>query len=326
MLGQAYLKGNQASKAVPSLRRALELNAGDAQTSVVLAQALLKAGSYRDCVQVLEQANIGSFPKQLQAPAYQIKGACASKGGGDATADLRQVAQMNPNDAKAQFAYGVAALQADQDDAAVQALGKAVQLDGNNPQYLDTYITAVKKKARKTRGDKVSVYKQAIPAAQKLASTESNFDNVLSLGEVQMGAKMYDQAISNFRKAAGMKSSDFLPHLYIGQSYLASQRFAQAEEPLNKALTMTSDANAKRQIQNSLGLVYAKQSKFDEAIAAYNAAGNSAQAERVAENKRIAQENLEAEAHNQEIERLRAEQERLRKEAEALPGTEPPRR
>ncbi len=327
MLGNAYLKAKQPKQAVPQLQKALELNQGDAQTTVLLGQALLQSGNYSDCYSVLGKANVAGMPKALQTAAYQIKGACANKSGGDASEELKKVAQMKPDDAAAQYAYGASSLQNEDMAAAIPALAKAVALDGSNPQYLDTYVNALKRQARSTRGaGKVDAYKKALQPAQKLASVQANFDNVLQLGEVQMGAKMYDQAISNFNKAAGMKASDFLPLFYVGQSYAASGRFVEAEAPLQKALGLASAPDAKKQVQNQLGYVFAKQNKYDEAIAAYNAAGNSNESGRVAENKRIAAENAEADRHNAEIEQLKAEQERLRREAEALPGAgDPPR-
>jgi tetratricopeptide (TPR) repeat protein len=140
-----------------------------------------------------------------------------------------------------------------------------------------------------------------------------------------MGAKQYDQAVGTFQKAASLRSSDFLPHFYIGQSYTAADRYVDSEAPLHKALTLAADATERSKIYNQLGFVYAKQGKHDQAIDAYNKAGNGAEAARVAQNKQIAAENAEADKHNATIEQLKAEQERLKKEMESLPGG-PPRR
>lgn len=326
MLGQSLLKSKQSAQAVPHLQRALELKPGDDQTELALGQALLQSGKYRDCVALLEKANLGAMPANLQNVGYQIKGACTDKGGGDATADLKKVAEMKPNDAAAQYAYGASALQAGQTDPAVAALAKAVELDGNNTTYLDTYVNALKRQARLARGDgKVAIYKKAIPPAQKLASLQANYENVLQLGEVQMGAKMYDQAAANFKKSSGLKASDFLPHYYLGQTYTAAEQYSQAEPALKKALELARTPDDQKSVWRQLGFVYEKAKKFDQSIEAYQKAGDTSAVARVQENKRIDSENKDADAHNQEVQKLKEQQERLRKEMESLPGSEPPR-
>ncbi len=322
MLGQALLKNGQAGEAAASLKRALELKPGDAGITVALGQSLSKSGKYRDCVNLFNNANVGSFPANLQGPAHQIKAGCSQKGGGDATADLRALAQAKPNDATAQYAYGTAALASNQTDAAIAALSKAVQLDPQ-PKYRKAYVDALKLKARRAQGSaKTSAYQTAVQQAQALVSASGTHGNLLTLGEVQMGAKMYDPAISTFKKAQAAQSSDWFAPYYLGQAYAASGRYTEAEAPLQTALRLAS-GNNRAKVNSQLGFVYAKQKRYDEAVAAYNAAGEPGKAAGVLENKNIAAENAEADAHNEKVRQLQEQRDKLRDQLDN-PVVEPP--
>jgi tetratricopeptide (TPR) repeat protein len=321
MLGQAYFKAGKNAEAAASLKRALELNPNDGGTKVTLANALLKSGKYADCIQLL--SNTGSLDAKLQGPATQIKAQCNSKGGGDATADLKKLAQLKPNDADAQYAYGVAELNGQNINEAVTALTKAVTLDGSE-RNRQSLIQALVRQARTTRGDKTAIYKKAVSQAQAVVAANGSYDNVLRLGEMQMGAKMYDQAIGSFKKAGGMNSTDYLPNYYLGQSLGSAGRWVEAEPPLKTALNQAKAAD-KANVYKYLGFVYEKQKNFPAAIDAYTRGGDSGAATRAQENQRIAEENADADKHNAEIARIKAEQERIQKELEALPGSGPPR-
>ncbi len=323
MLGNSYLKAGQAAPAVDALKKAMELQP-DAQTTVLLAQAYSETARYRDCASTLSDSVLAGLPATLQSSAYKIKSGCSAKGGGDPTADRKKLAALAPNDAAAQFAYGVAALQAGNAAEAAGALSKAVKINGSEPKYRKAYVQALIRQARIAGGAaKLEHYKTAVANAQALVAAQTTFDNVLMLGEVQMGAKMYDLAVGTFEKAAGLKAGDYLPHFYIGQSRAAADRFADSEAPLQKALSLAAAGEDKAKIYNQLGYVYAKQNKHDQAIEAYNRGGNTTEAQRVAQNKQIAAENAAAEKHNATIEQIKAEQEKLKKEMEALPGGPP---
>jgi len=88
-----------------------------------------------------------------------------------------------------------------------------------------------------------------------------------------------------------------------------------------------ASGEAERQIQDYLGIVFEKQKKFSQAIAAYQKAGNSAGAARVRENEQIAQDNQAADQFNENIEELKRQQEELRRQLEEVPGatSDPPR-
>lgn len=329
MLGQTLLKDKQAAKAVPHLQKALELNAGDVQTSILLAQALYQTRKYREVTQVLGKVDPSALPKGTQAAVYRMRGGSyLSTGQTDrAVADLGKAAELSPNDAKAQYDYGKAAYAAGQTKTAVRALEQAVRLDGQNPDYRKDYVEALKRSGRMARGaEKEATYEKAEAAAQALVSARPTYDNLLLLGEVQLGAKSYDAAVESLTKAAGMKGNDWLPQFYLGQALTAKRQFASAEPPLQKALQLASAAADQKTVWRQLGFVYEKQKKYDQSISAYQKAGDSGSVARVEENRRIAEENREIEEHNRMVEQLEDEAKALEEELKSLPGGAPPPR
>lgn len=329
MLGQTLLKDKQAAKAVPHLQKALELNAGDVQTSILLAQALYQTRKYREVAQVLGKVDPSSLPKGTQAAVYKMRGgAYLSTGQTDrAVADLGKAASLSPNDAQSQYDYGKAAYAAGQTKTAIQALEQATRLDSQNPEIRKDYVEALKRYGRMARGsEKEATYKKAEAAAQALVSARPTFDNLLLLGEVQLGAKSYDAAVDSLTKASGMKSSDWLPLYYLGQALTAKGQYSSAEQPLQKALQLASKTEDQNTVWRQLGFVYEKQKKFDQSISAYQKAGDPGSAARVGENKKIAEENKEIEEHNKMVEQLEDEAKALEEELKSLPGGAPPPR
>ena len=144
------------------------------------------------------------------------------------------------------------------------------------------------------------------------------------LGDAELGAKQYDEAISTYGQAAGKNSRDWLPHYYIGQAYTATKTYRSAEESLNTALEKTNATEDQNRIWKQLAFVYEKRQNFDQAIAAYNRIGDAASAQRVQDNRDIAVHNAEVDEETQRYEELKAEEEALRKQLEELPGGPPP--
>ena len=329
MLAQSLLRGGKARESVAAFQKHLELKPGDVGSQIGLGQAYYQSGMPRDCVTALNKLNIGSLPKAHQIQVYQMRSASHARlgGTGAAAADLGKVADLKPDDAKTRFEYGRMLQNDAQLDAAIRAYERAVSMDGSRSEWKTTLVNALKIKGRSTRGSgKAAIYGKAENVARSLVASNASYDNLLLLGEVQLGGKNYDSAASTFQQGISKRGDDWHAHFYLGQAYGSLERFSDAEAPLNTALTLAS-GDAERQIQDYLGFVLSKQNKYDLAIAAYERAGNSAGAARVRENRQIAQENLEADEHNRTIEQLQRQQEELRRQLEELPGAanEPPR-
>lgn len=327
MLGRSLLLSKQAGKAVPHLQRALELAPDDANTQLALGQALYQSGKYKECSQILGKLNVGSLPQGTQAAIYQMRGGAFQRSNEEdkALADFKKWAQLAASDGNAQYAYGAAALKAGDTQVAVSALEKAYRINGTDTKVVKTYVDALKRQGRLSQGaTKDQSYQKAVGAAQKLVATDASFDNLLLLGEVEMGAKSYDSAVATLRKATAKKPNEWLPFYYIGQAQTAAGDFGNAEQPLQAALQKATKPDDQKKIWDQLGYVYEKQKKFDDSISAYQRAGNARGESRVAENKKIAEENKAADAHNAEIKRLQEERDKIREALQNTPTASPP--
>ena len=322
MLGQAYLATNQPGKAVTHLRKAYDLKPSENSIRLPLAQAYVQAQRAEDALNLLKTVDPGALSKKQQQAYYQLRAKASEMSGSSEQVlqDLRAVAQNNPNDPKAQFNYGKACLSARNADCATSALRAAVRLDSSDPAKKRALAKAYLLKGRTSQGNaKREAYRQAAQTADQVVEASASYDNLLLLGEAQLGAKQYQSATRTFDRAASARASAWLPLYYKGQAQTILDRFESAEATLKQALGKTRSASDQKRIWSQLGFVYEKQKSFDEAIAAYQKVGDSQGVARVRKNKQIAQENQEVEEYNKQIEELERERERLEEEMEDLP-------
>jgi tetratricopeptide (TPR) repeat protein len=323
MLGQVYLQQGKAQEAVASLRKANELEPGKPSYQFSLGQAYLKAGRYADASQILKKINPSSLTSQQQSAYHQMMAVAADKMGdsGGALAALKQTAQSKSNDATAWYSYGIAAFNSGDTATGVTALAKSVQLDGNDAAKKSAYARALIRLGREKGGSaKQDAYTKAVGAARSVAAQNGSYDNLMLLGEAQLGAKEYDGAADTFGKAAAKKSNDWLAYYYLAQAQTALGRYNPAESSARTALSRASSATDKSRVWKQIGFVNEKLKNYDEAIIAYRNAGDSAGVGRVEENKRIVAENREIEEHNRELEELEEQQRKLEEELKGLPG------
>jgi tetratricopeptide (TPR) repeat protein len=326
MLGASYVNLDKPKDAVAPLKTALQLKPGDPNTQLALGQAYFKSADYRNAADTLGKINASSLPEASRGAVSAMLSASLEKSGqGDLALDaFEKAAKANPNDATAQYNYGVKALQNGDTDAALTALGKAASLDTKDPAKSKAYAQALLRKGRETpdQAAKVSTYGKAVTATQQLVRAENNYDNMLLLAEAQLGAKQYDGAIATLNQATAKNASDWLPHYYLGQAHAVKGSYDQALTPLKAALAKPK-ADQKK-IWSQIGFVYEKQKNFPEAKTAYTNAGDTRGLARIQENEKIAQENQAIEAQNQKIQELEEEKKRLEKEMQALPGSANP--
>jgi len=331
MLGRSLLRGGKAGEAIAAFQKAIEMKADDIGSQVLLGQAFYQSGKPRECISTLSRLNIGGLPANIQVGVYETRGASYARLGntGSAAADLGRVADLKPSDAGARFEYGQMLHNDAQLDPAIAAYERAISMDGSQAEWKRVLVNALKVKGRRTQGSaKTGVYRKAEDVARSLVGASPSYDNLLLLGEVQLGAKNYDSAASTFQQGISKKSNDWHAHFYLGQAFGSLERYSDAEGPLNTALPLASDEADKRQILDYLGFVLSKQNKYAAAISAYERAGNAGGAARVRENQQIAQENQEADEFNRNIGELERQREELIRQLEEVPGAtnEPPRR
>jgi Flp pilus assembly protein TadD len=328
MLGLTYLKMKKANDAVTSLKKAYELSPEDPSIQIYLGEAYIATGRYSDAAAFLSKVNASGLDAKQQGYLARLKATALSKSGqtDGALSEFAKAVRANPNDADLHFQYGTAAYNAGDTDVAVAALAKAVQLDGGDIDKQKAYAHALIRQGRLATGSaKTSAYQKAIAAAQNVVSADGSFDNLILLGGAQMGAKQYDAAVKTLQRAASKNPNDWLPDYDMGRAYIGNGQFRSAETALKTALDKAKSGDQKN-IWKQLAYAYEKQQKFEDAILAYNRAGDSAGAERVRKNQETLQYNQQVEAEAEEIRRLQEEQEEIRKQLEELPGGPPPSR
>lgn len=322
MYGQSLLKLDRSQEAVTVLRKAYDLDPSDNSIRLPLAQAYLQEARYGDAVQLLSTIDSDELEPAKRQAFYQMRALALEKSGrsDEVIGDLQRAAESNPNDAAAQYRYGVSCLSAQDSDCAISALQKAVRLDGSEPAYKRALTKAYLLKGRQSqRSSKQSVYRQAAEVAGELVASSSTYENLLLLGEAQLGAKRYSAAAETFQRAAQNNTSDWLPLFYVGQAQTATGEYGSAESALKRALDRTSSSQDETRIWRQLAFVYEKQKSYDDAIAAYRKVGDERGVERVQENKRIAEENRDIEEYNEQIQELEEERKRLEEEMQDLP-------
>lgn len=324
MLGQALAQLNRDQDALAAFRKAYDLNPNSVQFQFALANAYLNAKRYGDASQLYERIDPSSLGAEHRA-AYQTNKAIAfdkSGRGEEVMASLRDAARSRPNDAKIQYSYGVAAYNAGDSAAAVTALGKAVQLDPN-PKHRGAYVKALVRQAREDRSKKAN-YPRAAEHVRALVSADPSYENLLLLGEVQLGAKQYRDAVDSFKKASAQQSNDWLALFYLSQAQTAVGDYADAERTLGRLLQADLSPENERRVYKQIGFVHEKLRKYDEAKVAYARAGDQASIARIEQNEQISAENQQIEEHNRQIEQMRSEQEALEEELRELEESPPP--
>lgn len=327
MLGQVLVKLGRTDEALGHLRKAYDLDPSDTTTQFALGQAYVEAGKYADGASILGKLNRSSLSGAQQGTLDQLLAVALSKSGqsGQALTALARAASSSPNDANVQYQYGVAALNGGDLSAAIAALEKSVSLspNANNRKAL---VQALMQQGRRSSSSssKTSSYRRATEVARALTASEGSYDNLMMLAGAALGGKDFDAVISAADRAGRINSGDWLPSYYKGQAYTKKSQYSSAEQELRQALDKASSSSDRTTVLSQLGFVYEKRKAYDEAIAAYRQAGNSAAADRVLKNKETQEFNADVEAQNAQIEALRAEEEKLRSELENLPGSSDP--
>ena len=324
MLGLSFEQLKKGQEALNHLRKAYDLNPNELSIKLALGRAYHNAKRYSDVSKLLAPVDASSLPAKQQSAFYQMRGKARLETGDEngGLADLKALVRLNPKDAQIQYLYGAQLAKAERVDESIDALGNASRLDPGDSEKKRSYVTALLKKGRMTRDKsaKLDSYKKAAALANELATAAPTYDNLLLECSAELGGKLYNEAIASCEKAANKKTDEWLAYYYTGQAYCSAGRFAEAEAPLNKALTKTNKPGDTKNIWNQLGFAYEKQKKYAESIEAYTNSGNQGAATRVADNERTARDNAAIEAENEKIRQMQEEAKRLEEELKAIEG------
>jgi Flp pilus assembly protein TadD len=257
MLGISLHKLNRHADALEHLRKAYELKPDDVKYQLALGQGYLAAKRYADAAQMLQKINPSALPKGQQDEYHQMLAGALDKSGNSeaALASLKKLTELNPNDSDAWYRYGAAVFSVDT-AAGVAALEKSVALDGKDPRKREALAKALVRQARETQGDrKKAIYDKAVTVASDLATAAPTYDNLLLLGELQLGAAKYRESVVTLKKAAAANAGPWFPHFYLAQAYTllgdydnadTSAQAAWARRPVRRSARWCGSRSASR--------------------------------------------------------------------------------
>ncbi len=322
MLGLCLEQLKRKEEALHNLRKAYDLNPSDTAIKLALGRSYNSLRRYADSAKLLTTVDPSSLEAAQKLAFYQMRGEANHNSGNNDAAinDFRELANLRPQDAQAQYNYAAAAMNAGRLDDALNALAKAVQLAPGDADKKETYVNALIKKGRMTssKDAKVGHYKKAAGLAKELATAKPTYDNLMLQCSAELGAGLYTEAAGTGKAAITKQGTDWLAHFYVGQAYSSVPQYDAAEGPLKQALQLAKDPKDQQQVLKQLGYIYEKQKKWTESIEAYNKAGDSAAVNRVKENKDTAAFNEQASKEEEAIKKAQEEARKLEEELQKL--------
>ncbi len=324
MLGQTYMKMGKYPQAVKTLNKAYNLAPNDSKIKLQLSNALVKIGKFEDAVVILDTIDPATIDSRTQAFFYKLKIA-ALQGVGkveEAFVVAKSAAEKFANNPDILYLYGKLALARKNGKEAVKALKKAAQAKPSDLSLKRTLVKAYILAARESRDKnrKILYYKEAVSLAKEISARSNKTEDLLMLGEVQLGAKMFDEAINTFSKLRTRAPNNWYVYYYLGQSYAMKNEYKKAENVIKKALDIAKGKKQREMSLKQLGFVYEKQKRFADAKKVYQEIGDQAGLARVIKSEEIAKKNKEIEEHNKRVEELKKQEEQLKKELEELEG------
>jgi len=305
MLGLAENGLKQRSKALASLRKAVELDGGQVSYKVALAQVLLKVKEYQEAYQLLKPLTLSSLEAKYRSSYALMFAQAATKTNraGEAVQVLSSQARADARNPSLFQALGSAYSANGDDKKAYEAYKQAFDLKPSDDVSGRNAAKAALSVARRAVGnqDKVAYYTNAAQVAERLAGSESNFEHTLLAGEAWLGAKQYDKALGWFDRAQQKQQQNSLVRFYKGQCYSSMGQFDSSIGELREALKIGASGKLRTQVYATMGYVYAKQKNYDQAISAYTEAGNTSKVTEMRNNKEKQAQNLAADAEREKF-------------------------
>lgn len=307
MLGACQLKLKQYSQAVASLQKAVELKGDYVPAQVSLGKALLENRQYRAAYSTFDKLQLSQVPSNQRTMYALMYASAASRVGhaSDAAKVLEQQVRADSRNVNLYKALGAARTAQADDAGAFSAFKQAWRLKPSDGPLARQAVSSAIRAARRSRSATVKqrFYDQATSIAEGLAGSQPTFDHLLLAGETRLGSKDYRKALSWFKKARAKSSNSALVNFYIGQCHSSSGSFSRAITALKQALRLGPDGKLRKKIYEQMGYVYAKQKDYDNAITAYQNAGEQAKVAEMRANKKKQEQNQKAKEERREFQR-----------------------
>jgi superkiller protein 3 len=322
MLGLSFLKMGKVADAEKNLLKAIELNGDRFEYHHALAKAYYDQRQWSQAVGTLRTAEPLANDK-TRWNLYFLRGVsyAALEKWADAIDDLEKARALKPTAALLDR-LGSAYYELGHYDKALPVLKQALKESPNSAALLvRTANTLLYLGAEsKNDGEKDAFYREALTYADKYNAARPNtIDGNNLVGRSALGAKDYGRAEQAFRKVLALKSDHCFAMANLGKTYIAQQRWADAEQILIDAATC---APRMAVVYESLGFAQQKQKKLEQAIKSYEMAYGIAPSPSIQRAIDTAKQNIEVAGHNEEMARLEAQQKAAEEEEAARVAAE----
>jgi tetratricopeptide (TPR) repeat protein len=178
-----------------------------------------------------------------------------------AEACYRQILAVQPGHADALHLLGVVAYQVGRHDVAVELIGQAIKLNGQNPAYFSNLGVALK--AHGKLDEVVAAYRQATRIKPNYAEAYSNLGYALwDLGRL-------DEAIAACRRAISLEPGLAEAHCNLGGMLKDHAKLDEAVASCDQAIRVKPDY---AQAFYNRGVALQELGRFDDALASYDKA------------------------------------------------------
>ena len=266
---KAYEQLGKFADAAKDYTAVLSAKPGDTQTQYNRGLMYYKAG---DMVNAQKDLRAFDAKQPGNAAVAEILASIAVSGGGpEALAAQKRLADLKPNDATAQYNYGVFLYQAKDYPAATAALTKAVTLNPRDEVALYTraLVYSDSANAKTDEASKNPLLQNAVADTAKALAIKPDYKEALLLkGDAEFALKSYVTAITDYNKYLALpgNSGDKITLARLTDAYMGNKDYVGAEATINK-LVAADPSNPAALKQLSLIQLTAKPPKYAEAQA-----------------------------------------------------------
>ncbi|HEY3899037.1 MAG TPA: tetratricopeptide repeat protein [Chthoniobacter sp.] len=176
----------------------------------------------------------------------------------DAEVIYRQILAVQPNHAEALHLLGVIAHQAGRDEAAVELIGRAIQLGFGTASAYSNLGEACRKLGR--LDEAIAAYRRAVQINPALAAAHGN------LGSALMEKGEIEPAMAALKSALQLNPDSAEVHGNLGACFIEQGRLGEAIDEYRRALALNPDL---LEANFNLGVALTRQGRLKEAIGAY---------------------------------------------------------
>lgn len=317
MIGTSMLKMGKPGDAEQNLLKALDLNGDRFEYHLALANSYFFQRQYAKSIATLKTAEALATDANTQFYLYKRRGMSYAEleKWADAIDDLEKAKGVKKTPGILDR-LGQAYYELRHYDKAVPALREALQQTPGSVSLVVRLATSLLNMGAEATSDsqKRSYYRDAVGAAKQYQDMKPNDAEANNLvGRASLGAKEFNAAEQAFKKVLALKPDHCFAMTNLGKTYIALQRWADAESSLHDA---TQCAPRLLVAYENLGFAMQKQKKLEEAIEVYERALELKTTSSIQKAISVCEENIKIRDENKAMDVLKTQQEEAQRIAD----------